>query len=106
MHLRLNQVLVNVRSAQCNCAGGTIDMQDEKSSNRRKKKLIWRISNEAPLGEFIDPDAEVPPVSPKSPDTAQPGWAISSFELMRGVDISEDPETVPADLFDQLFRKP
>ena len=80
-------------------------MQDEKSSTGRKKKLIWRISNEAPLGEFIDPDAEVPQVSPKSTDIAQPGWAISSFELMRGVDISEDPETVPADLFDQLFKK-
>ena len=80
-------------------------MQDEKSSTGRKKKLIWRISNDAPLGEFIDPDVEAPPVSPKSPDIAQSNWAISSFELMRGVDISEDSETVPADLFDELFKK-
>ena len=85
---------------------GTIEMQDEKNPTGRKKKLIWRISSDAPLGEFIDPDAEVLSVSAKSPDIAQPGWAISSFELMRGVDISEDPETVPADLFDELFKKP
>ena len=81
-------------------------MQDEKNPAGRKKKLIWRISTDAPLGEFVDPDAEILPVSAKSPDIAQPGWAISSFELMRGVDISEDPETVPADLFDELFKKP
>ena len=79
-------------------------MYDEKNSTGRKKKLIWRISSDAPLGEFVDPDVQVPPVAVKSSDTTQPGWATSSFELMRGVDISEDPETVPADLFDQLFK--
>ena len=81
-------------------------MNHDKNSTGRKKKLIWRISDEAPLGEFVDPDAQTPPVSVKSLDISQPGWAISSFELMRGVDISEDPETVPADLFDQLFKNP
>jgi len=81
-------------------------MNHEKNPTGRKKKLIWRISDEAPLGEFIDPDAQSAPIPIKTPDVAQPGWAISSFELMRGVDISEDPETVPAELFDQLFKKP
>jgi len=81
-------------------------MYDEKNSTGRKKKLIWRISNDAPLGEFVDPDAQVPSVAVKPYDVAQPGWAVSSFELMRGVDISEDPETVPAELFDQLFKSP
>ncbi len=81
-------------------------MHYEKNSAGRKKKLIWRISSDAPLGEFVDPDAQAPPISVTSPDVAQPGWAISSFELMRGVDISEGPETVPADLFDELFKKP
>ena len=79
-------------------------MHHGKNSTGRKKKLIWRISEAAPLGEFIDPDVPSPPVRVKSLDIVQPGWAISSFELLRGVDISEDPETVPADLFDQLFK--
>lgn len=81
-------------------------MNYEKNSTSPKKKLVWRISAEAPLGEFVDPDNHLPPMSPKAPVIAQPGWANSSFELMRGVDISEDAETVPAELFDELFRKP
>lgn len=81
-------------------------MNHEKNSTGRKKKLIWRISEDAPLGEFVDPDTQPAPNHVNPPDIGQPGWAISSFELMRGVEISEDAETVPAELFDQLFKTP
>lgn len=67
------------------------------------KKTIWRITEAAPLGEFVDPNAVVPPTSRARPEGAPGGWVVSSFELLHGTDISEGPETVPDDLFDELF---
>ena len=74
-----------------------------------KKRKVWRISSAAPLGEFVDPDARPPATAPaeqgEAPSAIHRSWSISSFELMNGVDISEeDPSTVPADLFDELFK--
>jgi hypothetical protein len=65
--------------------------------------MIWRITEAAPLGEFVDPDAVVPPTRRARPEGAPGGWVVSSFELLHGTDISESPETVPDDLFDELF---
>ena len=32
------------------------------------------------------------------------GWLVSSFDLLSGVDVvDEETDTVPADLFDELF---
>lgn len=79
-----------------------------------KKRMVWRISTAAPLGEFVDPDAAVAPPSlptegsegADSSAAANPrGWTVSSFELLTGVDVSEeDSSTVPAELFDELFK--
>lgn len=75
----------------------------------QKKRKVWRISPAAPLGEFVDPDAVPPAVEPvdetEAPSAMHRSWSISSFELMNGVDISEeDLSTVPAELFDELFK--
>jgi hypothetical protein len=67
------------------------------------KKLIWRITEAAPLGEFVDPNVVAPPTPKVRPEGAPGGWVVSSFELLHGTDISESPETVPDDLFDELF---
>jgi hypothetical protein len=72
------------------------------------KRLVWRITETAPLGEFVDPS--IPPARSRrevSPEEAQErsrgGWVVSTFELLNGTDISESPDTVPAELFDELF---
>jgi hypothetical protein len=69
------------------------------------KRLVWRISESAPLGAFVDPDEELRPAVPReSVDSSLPsGWMVSSFELLHGADVTEGPDTVPADLFDELF---
>ena len=73
-----------------------------------QKKLVWRISEAAPLGEFVDPNA--PRTAPERRDLPEVssggGWVVSSFELLHGADVSEGPDTVPADLFDELFPPP
>jgi len=31
-------------------------------------------------------------------------WASSSFDLLHGTDVTENSDTVPAELLDELFR--
>lgn len=71
------------------------------------KRVVWRITESAPLGEFVDPQA-VPatPVRKDLPEAFSGGWVVSSFELLHGTDISEAPDTVPDELFDELFAPP
>ena len=72
------------------------------------KRLVWRISEAAPLGEFVDPTE--PPPAPARRDlpeaSSSGGWIVSSFELLHGADVSEGPDTVPDELFDELFAPP
>ena len=72
------------------------------------KRMIWRISESAPLGEFVDPSAPLPaPARADLPEASfSGGWIVSSFELLHGADVSDGPDTVPDDLFDELFPPP
>jgi len=72
------------------------------------KRLVWRISEAAPLGEFVDPNAAPPAQAPAPPgESERPGgWVLSSFELKHGVDVREGDDTVPGELFDELFAPP
>lgn len=69
------------------------------------KRAIWRISESAPMGEWVDPDAlsEAKP-APKAPprETSGGGWIESSMDLLNGADVSEDHETSPGELFDDV----
>jgi len=70
-----------------------------------RKRRLWRITPDAPGGKFVDPDA-VPVGSADPPEHFEPGWRQSSFDLAYGLDVSEADDTVPGDLFDELFRRP
>jgi len=70
-------------------------------------RRVWRITQNAPLGEYVDPDQaaqEVPRPLIERPEP--PGWQASSFELSHGLEVSDETDTIPGDLFDELFRKP
>ena len=70
-----------------------------------KKRLVWRITELSPQGEWVDPDATaVPHAKGDLPEVSSGGWIVSSFDLLSGTEISENPETVPDALFDELFR--
>ena len=68
-----------------------------------KGKLVWRISERAPMGEWVDPaQHDEPTLAPNLPEVSSGGWVISSFDLLHGTDITED-DTIPGDLLDELF---
>jgi hypothetical protein len=88
-------------------------MKQRKNDKGKTAKLIWRISEAAPLGEYVRPeqDAEsrpdAEPVAGQSPaEIPERGWHHSSHDLVQGVDMSEEPlDTLPDDLFDQFIKK-
>lgn len=70
----------------------------------KTKRLVWRISDHAPLGEWVDPS--LPPPTPPRPDphdVESAGWRRSTYDLLKGVEVDDGPNTVPDDLFDELF---
>jgi hypothetical protein len=80
------------------------------------KRIHWRITSAAPLGEVVDnaaPSTVPPPEAPELPaavqeepaERAERSWLLSSFELAHGLDVIEDEDpTIPADLFDEHFK--
>jgi hypothetical protein len=70
------------------------------------RKLVWRITADAPQGAFVDPAAlpPSPPAVPGAPELG--GWILSSFDLKHGAEVREGGDTVPGDLYDALFSFP
>ena len=87
---------------------------DSKASPRMRR--IWRLSPEMPMGGFVDskpPSLPDSPVDAESPDASKrmltpprpPSWRASSYDLMTGATVTEMEDTIPGDLFDQLFGR-
>ena len=75
---------------------------------RAPVKRVWRISKSAPQGEWVQKSA--PPVNPKPsnelPEVSYGSWVTSSYDLLDGTEVIEDPDTLPGELFDELFAPP
>jgi hypothetical protein len=69
----------------------------------KTKRMVWRISDHAPLGEWVDPNLPPSPREPEHTDEAPGGWRRSTYDLLQGVEIDDNPNTVPDELFDELF---
>ncbi|MBK6862876.1 MAG: hypothetical protein IPG91_04540 [Ideonella sp.] len=71
----------------------------------RPKKLVWRISADAPKGEWVDPD-QIEPAPPKlaEPEVSTGSWVTSSFDLLSGADVIESSGTLTPGMFDELFE--
>jgi hypothetical protein len=79
-------------------------MTTRKPTKGRTSALVWRISAEAPQGQWVDPSkSRNDPPKGNLPEVSYGGWASSSFDLLSGVDVSDHPDTVPDALFDELF---
>ena len=70
--------------------------------------MVWRISENTPMGEWVDLRAapRVPARRNDLPDVEPGTWVRSSFDLLDGIDVNEEEDTVPAELFDELFGPP
>ena len=68
--------------------------------------MVWRISEGAPLGEWVDKAAPAarPTKQDQLPDVLYGSWVTSSFDLLSGSDTLEVSDTIPDDLFDELFQ--
>jgi hypothetical protein len=63
------------------------------------KKKVWRISERAPAGEWVDPDTAPSPLprdSQRDPgETSSGGWHTSSMDLLSGTRVIEDDDIPP-----------
>ena len=67
-------------------------------------KMVWRISERAPMGEWVKPGSQVTAQPAKDmPEVSYGTWVTSSYDLLDGADVIEDPGTIPGDLLDELF---
>ncbi len=81
-------------------------MAQQPKAPGKSRPMVWRISDRAPLGEWVDPSLPPPPPKEDLPEVSSGRWVRSSFDLLNGVEINDDPNTVPDDLFDELFPSP
>ena len=73
------------------------------------KKLVWRISANAPQGEWVDPTQPVVVAAPPKlaePEVSTGSWVTSSFDLLSGTDVDESTDALAPDLFEEMFRTP
>jgi hypothetical protein len=83
-------------------------VEPKKSPMARR---VWRMTPDAPLGELVDFDpTEAVDASADAPhkvlDPARVvDWRGSSFDLLNGVEVRDYSDSLPADLFDRLFKR-
>ena len=64
--------------------------------------LVWRISESAPMGEWVPKGSPVRQPGPQKSSSADT-WATSSFDLLNGAQVEEVTDSVSGELFDELF---
>lgn len=72
----------------------------------RVSTKVWRISEHAPMGEWVDLSLPQRATRPNAPLQEEPqgAWVRSSYDLLDGIDINDDGAPVPDDVFDELFN--
>jgi hypothetical protein len=73
----------------------------------KPRRLVWRITERAPLGAWVDldakPDASSTSLTELPEVSTNGGWLVSSFDLLNGTDVQEVEDTMPGALFDEMF---
>ncbi len=64
-------------------------------------KLVWRITDEAPMGTYVD--ANEPKKGKEPTEVFHGGWVDSSFDLLHGTDVADATDTISPDQLDELF---
>lgn len=74
-------------------------------------RRVWRITSEAPQGQVVearaaDPVVETSTVVKILTNPPPPSWRASSFDLLHGLEVHDFADTVPTDVYDELFSQP
>jgi hypothetical protein len=77
------------------------------SRRAARPRRVWRMTAEAPQGEFVDAlPGELSPMTDDA-EAAEPvrhrNWMASSHDLLNGLEVSDFADTLPNDLYDDLF---
>jgi hypothetical protein len=74
-----------------------------KPVSGKAKKMVWRISADAPGGEWVDPDVPTTtsPAETQPADLSSGGWLTSSMDLLGGAEVIEGGDTEAAPLQDE-----
>jgi hypothetical protein len=75
-----------------------------KPEKPERQRRVWRMTPEAPLGEFVDVDEKLAkPTAQPGPDELQPSsYVRSSWDLLNGLEVTESAAgDLPEELFDQ-----
>ena len=79
-----------------------------------RKKLtiprrVWRMTAESPLGQVVDSAPTVSSAEAVPPKVLAPppvvDWRGSSFDLLNGVEVEDQTNSIPGELFDKLFKR-
>jgi len=69
-------------------------------------RWIWRDSQGESMGKWAELDApSAPSPAANLPEVHSGGWVGSTFDLLSGVDVSDNPDTIPSELYDELFAE-
>lgn len=89
-------------------------MRNKKPAQQLQRR-VWRVSAQAPLGEMVDIRTDAEEAAAESdakrveqanaPAVREFGWRQSSLELSDGLEVHEDHDTVPGDLWDEFFKR-
>lgn len=73
--------------------------------NKIRSTIVWRISQSAPMGEWVDLSTQARAATqiPALPADQRGTWMRSSHDLLDGVEIKDDGESVSAETFDEFF---
>jgi hypothetical protein len=76
-----------------------------RKSEKPERRRVWRMTVEAPLGEFVDADSKAakPAAQPGPEELQPPTWVRSSRDLLNGLEVTESSS---GDLLDELFDEP
>ena len=76
-----------------------------KPEKPERQRRVWRMTPEAPLGEFVDVDEKLAkPTAQPGPDELQPSsYVRSSWDLLNGLEVTE---SAAGDLPEELFDRP
>jgi hypothetical protein len=83
---------------------------DRKKPNPPRR--IWRVTAQAPNGEFVDFDPTAPEAATGAEAPARvldpapvADWRGSSWDLLNGLEVRDHSDSIPGALFEKLFKR-